>query len=88
VTLHQGRCEDTVRPAGPIAIAHVDCEWHDPVAVALERLEPCLRTGAMAIVDDYFAYAGVRAATDAFLRAHPAFQVVRSPEHVVIRRTA
>jgi O-methyltransferase len=88
VTLHQGRFEDTLRPHGPVALAHVDCEWHDPVALALERLEPWLGVGAFVVVDDYFAYAGVRAATDAFLAAHPAFETVRSPEHLVIRRSA
>jgi len=86
VTLHQGQFADTLRPTAPVALAHVDCEWHDSVALALERLEPWLGPGAIVIVDDYFAFNGVRAATDAFVAAHPGFESVRTPEHLVLRR--
>lgn len=88
VTLHQGRFEETLRPQAPVALAHVDCEWHDPVALCLERLEPWLGPGSLVVVDDYFAYAGVRAATDAFLNAHSDFRTLRAPEHLVLRRGA
>jgi O-methyltransferase len=84
--LHQGHFADTLHPQAPIALAHVDCEWHDSVALSLERLEPWLGPGSMVVVDDYFAFAGVRAATDAFLSAHPEFETARSPEHLVLRR--
>jgi asparagine synthase (glutamine-hydrolysing) len=86
VTLHQGQFADTLRPTAPVALAHVDCEWHDSVALALERLEPWLGPGAIVIVDDYFAFNGVRAATDAFVAAHPGFESLRTPEHLVLRR--
>lgn len=87
VTLHQGRFEETLHPQAPVALAHVDCEWHDAVAVCLARLEPWLGRGAVVVVDDYFAFAGVRTATDAFVAQHPEFEVLRSPEHLVLRRT-
>jgi len=86
ISLHQGHFADTLHLTAPVALAHVDCEWHDSVALALERLEPWLGAGSTVVVDDYFAFKGVRAATDAFLGAHPEFQVVRSPEHLVLRR--
>jgi O-methyltransferase len=84
--LTQGHFADTLHPRGPISLAHVDCEWHDPVGLALERLEPRLGPGSIVVVDDYFAFTGVRAATDAFLAAHRDFEVMRSPEHLVLRR--
>jgi asparagine synthase (glutamine-hydrolysing) len=86
VELTCGHFEDTLHPDAPIAIAHIDCEWHDPVALALSRLEPQLGAGSIVVVDDYLAFQGVRAATDAFLAAHPGFEVVRRPEHLVLRR--
>ncbi len=86
VTLHRGEFADTLRPAAPVALAHVDCEWHDSVALSLERLEPWLGPGAIVIVDDYFAFNGVRGATDAFVAAHPGFETLRTPEHLVLRR--
>ena len=88
VTLHQGHFEETLHPQAPIALAHVDCEWHDAVALCLERLEPWLSPRAIVVLDDYFAFAGVRRATDAFVEAHPEFQPLRSPEHLVLRRGA
>jgi asparagine synthase (glutamine-hydrolysing) len=88
VTLHQGRFEETLHPQAPVALAHVDCEWHDAVALCLARLEPWLSPGAIVVVDDYFAFAGVRSATDAFVAAHPEFEFLRSPEHLVLRRNA
>jgi O-methyltransferase len=87
-SLHQGHFEETLHPQAPVALAHVDCEWHDSVALCLERLEPWLQPGAIVVVDDYFAFAGVRGATDAFVSAHPEFEPVRSPEHLVLRRAA
>ena len=84
--LYQGHFADTLRPQAPVALAHVDCEWHDSVALALERLEPWLGPGAIVVVDDYFAFSGVRVATDAFLAAHPDFEPLRAPEHLVLRR--
>lgn len=86
-SLHEGRFAATLRPSAPVALAHVDCEWHDAVALSLQRLEPWLGPGSIVVVDDYFAFAGVRAATDAFLAAHPGFETLRTPEHLVLRRT-
>jgi asparagine synthase (glutamine-hydrolysing) len=86
VTLHAGPFADTLRPDAPVALAHIDCEWHDSVALCLERLEPWLQSGAIVVIDDYFAFTGVRAAADSFLAAHPSFEMLRSPEHLVLRR--
>jgi O-methyltransferase len=86
-TLYEGQFATTFAPSTPVALAHVDCEWHDAVALSLERLEPWLGPGSIVVIDDYFAFAGVRAATDAFLAAHPGFETLRAPEHLVVRRT-
>jgi len=88
VSLYQGDFAETLHPAAPVALAHVDCEWHDSVALCLERLESWLSPGAIVVIDDYFAFAGARAATDAFVAAHQGFETVRAPEHLVLRRAA
>jgi len=88
VTLHQGQFAETLHPTAPVALAHVDCEWHDSVALCLARLEPWLVPGSIVVVDDYFAFAGARAATDGFVAAHGSFETVRAPEHLVLRRAA
>jgi asparagine synthase (glutamine-hydrolysing) len=88
VRLHRGMFEETVRPDRPIAIAHIDCDWHDPVTVCLERIWPKLRPGGFVVVDDYYDYDGARVAVDAFMDRHPELQPAGwgSPSHLVLRR--
>jgi O-methyltransferase len=88
VQLHRGLFEATLRPDAPIAFAHIDCDWHDPVALCLERIHPHLSPGAWLVIDDYYAYGGARTAVDAFLAAHPDLTATPAGgnEHLVVRR--
>jgi O-methyltransferase len=88
VQLHRGLFEDTLHPDRPVAFAHVDCDWHDPVALSLARIYPHLSPGGYLVVDDYYAYGGATAAVDAFRSAHPELVVVESgqSEHMLLRR--
>jgi asparagine synthase (glutamine-hydrolysing) len=88
IQLHRGLFETTLKPAGAIAFAHIDCDWHDPVRLCLDRIYPHLSPGAWVIADDYFAYGGARRAVDEFLNAHADMRVVptRGYEHLVLRR--
>jgi asparagine synthase (glutamine-hydrolysing) len=87
VALHQGLFEDTLHPEAPVALAHIDSDWYEPVALCLNRLEPVLSPGALIVLDDYLDYGGCAGATREFLAAHPDFAVVRESGHLVLRRT-
>jgi asparagine synthase (glutamine-hydrolysing) len=89
VQLHRGLFEDTLHPDHPIAFAHVDCDWHDPVALSLERIYPHLSPGGWLVIDDYYAYGGATEAVDAFRSAHPELVVMGSgqSEHMLLRRS-
>lgn len=69
VRLVQGLFENTVSfdDGTRIAFAHIDCDWHDPVALCLERTYARLARGGIVVLDDYNDYGGCRAATQAFL---------------------
>lgn len=69
ITLYQGLFEDTLdlAPDARIALAHVDCDWFDPVRFCLNRIAPHMVLGGLIIVDDYNDYEGCQRATDAFL---------------------
>ncbi|MCV7124421.1 TylF/MycF/NovP-related O-methyltransferase [Mycobacterium lacus] len=82
--LHPGLFEDTLNPDWPIALAHLDCDWYDPVKLCLERITPWLTTGARVIIDDYFVYGGAKKATDEHLNAYPGFTTVREAGHLVL----
>lgn len=88
IALHPGLFEETVGFGADdrLALAHIDCDWHDPVMLCLERTAPVLSRGGMMILDDYNDYGGCRRATDAFLAANPSLELVRAEPHAVIRK--
>ncbi|KAA5609792.1 TylF/MycF/NovP-related O-methyltransferase [Rhodovastum atsumiense] len=88
VTLVQGRFEETVPATLPdqVAFAHIDCDWHDPVAHILASLLPRLSPGAAIVIDDYEDYGGCRSATDAFLAAHPEMEMMATSPNALLRR--
>lgn len=88
IALHRGLFEDTLRFAADdrVALAHIDCDWYDPVRLCLQRMYPALSSGGFIVLDDYFDYAGCRAATDEFLRDHSDMRVVQAQGNMVLRR--
>ena len=90
VSLHKGLFEDTwpavATTIHQIALAHVDCDWYDPVKYCLDAIAEKIAPGGSVILDDYNFYAGCRTATDEFVRSRNDFQVARDFGHLVIRR--
>jgi hypothetical protein len=68
VSLIKGLVQDTLQPTAPVALAHVDVDWYEPVMTCLQRIYPRLVTGGSIILDDYHDWGGCRKATDEFLR--------------------
>jgi asparagine synthase (glutamine-hydrolysing) len=67
VTLHRGRFEDTLHPAQPIALAHIDADSCEPVGLCLERIWPHLSLGGLLVIDGYQEYEDCREAVEEFL---------------------
>jgi asparagine synthase (glutamine-hydrolysing) len=67
VQLVKGLFQDTVRPVGPVAFAHIDGDWYESVKVCLERIWPTLVVGGVLVIDDYDHWTGCRTAVDEFL---------------------
>ena len=90
VTLHPGLFENTVTfaPDESVALAHLDCDWYEPVKVCLERTCAVLSPGGFMILDDYNDYDGCRKAADEFLAAHPGYTLIRTLPHAAIRKDA
>lgn len=68
IELHKGLVEHTLVVDEPVALAHIDVDWYDPVAVSLERIWPQVSMGGVVVLDDYFDWSGSRQATDDFFR--------------------
>lgn len=68
VSLIRGLIQDTMKIDKPVAFAHVDVDWYEPVLTCLRRVFPNLVVGGSIILDDYHAWGGCRKATDEYLR--------------------
>ena len=66
VRLIQGLLQDTMSIDEPVAFAHIDVDWYEPVKVCLERIVPNLVVGGSVILDDYRDWSGCRKATDEY----------------------
>jgi hypothetical protein len=68
VFLIKGLVQDTMKIDQPVAFAHVDVDWYEPVMTCLRRVFPNLVLGGSIILDDYYDWGGCRKATDEYLR--------------------
>jgi Macrocin-O-methyltransferase (TylF) len=68
VSLIKGLVQETMTIDQPVAFAHVDVDWYEPVMTCLTRIFPYLIVGGSIILDDYHDWGGCRKATDEFLQ--------------------
>ncbi|MEO1529563.1 MAG: TylF/MycF/NovP-related O-methyltransferase [Planctomycetota bacterium] len=71
ISLIKGVIEQTLVVDTPVAMAHVDVDWFDPVSISLQRIFPRLSVGGEIILDDYHYWGGCRAAVDEYLLTVP-----------------
>lgn len=88
ICLHQGLFENTLQfnAGSQVALAHIDCDWHDPVRLCLERIYQHLAVGGCMILDDYNDFRGCRKAADGFLAEKPDLVLVASAPNAIICR--
>jgi asparagine synthase (glutamine-hydrolysing) len=68
VSLVKGLIQETLEVNQPVALAHVDVDWYEPVMTCLQRIFPKLVIGGSMILDDYHDWGGCRKAADEYLR--------------------
>ncbi|HWI72543.1 MAG TPA: TylF/MycF/NovP-related O-methyltransferase [Baekduia sp.] len=89
IHLHRGLFDDTLAVERPVALAHVDSDWFDPVDTCLRRIAPHLEPGGFIVLDDYNDYGGCRAAADAYVEeSSGALAFLPLAETMAIVRTA
>lgn len=65
--LVKGLLQQTMKIHFPVAFAHIDVDWYEPVKISLERIFPLLSPGGCIVLDDYNDWGGCKKATDEFL---------------------
>lgn len=68
VSLIKGLIQETLIINQPVAFAHVDVDWYEPVMTCLKRIFPNLVIGGSIILDDYHDWGGCRKAADEYLQ--------------------
>jgi hypothetical protein len=68
VSLVKGLLQDTLNIDQPVALAHVDVDWYEPVMTCLDRVFPKVVDGGSIVLDDYHDWGGCRKAADEYLR--------------------
>lgn len=84
----RGLFADTLHPHGPIAVAHIDCDWYESVRTCIDRILPHLSLGGIMVFDDYSSYSGCRRAVDERLANDPTMEVVFHARSFGVRRIA
>ena len=75
ICLYRGLFQDTwpTVSVNSIALAHIDCDWYDPVKFCLQAVADKVSEGGVVIIDDYNDYGGCRTAVDEFIKQRPDF---------------
>ncbi|MCA3126547.1 MAG: class I SAM-dependent methyltransferase [Rhodocyclaceae bacterium] len=81
-----GLFDETLHPAGPIALAHVDCDWYESVKVCVDRIAPHLSKGGIIVFDDYSSYSGCRSAVDEWMERDARFQKLFHRRSLAVKR--
>ncbi|WP_162906778.1 TylF/MycF/NovP-related O-methyltransferase [Algihabitans albus] len=90
IALHKGLFEDTLTlaPGTRIALAHVDCDWYEPVKFCLEQIADHMSLEGAIIIDDFNDYQGCRKATCDFLASDSRFLLQTERPHAILIRRA
>jgi predicted O-methyltransferase YrrM len=82
----KGLYQDTLRLSGPVAFAHIDCDWYESVAVCVERLADRMSPGGVMLFDDYNSFAGCREVVDSWLGHDSRFQPIHADWTFAVKR--
>jgi O-methyltransferase len=89
VFLHKGLFDQTWQqfPATEkVAVAHIDCDWYDPVKFCIAAVLPRLNSGSILVFDDYHDYGGARTAVNELLSEHGNWFTADTGENAILIR--
>ena len=84
----QGDIRETLIIDEPVAFAHIDCDWYEPVDKALRVIGSQLSIGGVMIIDDYDYWSGCKKAVDNYLLEQGSNFRIESRERLSLFRLA
>jgi len=90
IVLYRGFFEETWPTVSvhSVALAHIDCDWYDPVRYCLHAVADEVSEGGILIIDDYNDYGGCRTAVNEFLTERNDFVFEDGPNPFLRRKRA
>jgi O-methyltransferase len=88
ICLHQGLFQNTMafNHQDRVALAHIDCDWYQPVKFCLETIYQVLSPQGYIILDDYHDYGGCKKAVHEFLATRNDLTIVVAEGNLVLMR--
>ncbi len=74
--LFKGLLQDTMKLDNPIAFAHIDVDWYEPVLHSITQIWPLLSAGGIVIFDDYSDWGGCKKAVNEYFADKNDYQFV------------
>lgn len=72
--LVKGLLQETMKITQPVAFAHIDVDWYDPVKFSITSIWPHVSPGGIVIFDDYYDWGGCRKAVNEFFENRSDFE--------------
>jgi asparagine synthase (glutamine-hydrolysing) len=87
IVLAKGLFEETWPrlSVGAIALAHIDCDWYDPVRFCLDSIADRMSANGIVVIDDYYDYGGCKTAVDEFLASRSDFAIELGPNPFLVK---
>jgi O-methyltransferase len=87
IQLHQGLFQNTwpQLDISSVALAHIDCDWHDAVAFCLGAISDLVSPGGIILIDDYHHYGGCRMVVDEFINQRSDYSFELGPNPILRR---
>jgi asparagine synthase (glutamine-hydrolysing) len=86
IDIHKGLFNDVLNITEPVAFAHIDSDWYDPIFTCLERIVPYLSPGGVIIIDDYYDWKGAKKATDEYFENIISKFQFEHNSHLIVRK--
>ena len=87
IRLIKGLYQDTLFVDGPVAFAHIDCDWYESVATCIARIADRVSPGGIVLFDDYNSFSGCRRVVDDWLARDPRFKSIHVDWTLAVART-
>jgi asparagine synthase (glutamine-hydrolysing) len=89
INLHKSLFEESVhfKSDDVAALAHIDCDWYEPVRFCMESVSSIMPSGGIIIIDDYNDYLGCKNAVKDTISSDRSLIIEATFPHAIVRKS-